>query len=82
MLEIGAIPVKVSVKIRAIVTAGFAKDVEEVNQYPAVIKNATPIAMEFSSLRRIKRIVKTSPQVAKISLINNGNSPLIFVETW
>ena len=32
-----AIPEKVSVKLRAIVTAGLAKDVEAVNQYPAVM---------------------------------------------
>ena len=31
------IPVKVSVNILLNVTAGFAKDVDEVNQYPAVI---------------------------------------------
>ena len=33
----GAIPENVSVKERAIVTAGFAKDVEAVNQYAAAI---------------------------------------------
>ena len=44
--DAGAIPVKVSVNIRAIVTAGLANEVDDVNQYPAVIKSATPIATE------------------------------------
>ena len=30
----GAMPAKVSVKDRAIVTAGFANEVDDVNQYP------------------------------------------------
>jgi hypothetical protein len=34
---VGAIPAKVSDNERAIVTAGFAKDVEAVNQYAAVM---------------------------------------------
>ena len=34
---IGEIPAKVSVKARAILTAGFAKLVEDVNQYAPVI---------------------------------------------
>jgi hypothetical protein len=33
----GAIPVKVSDSVLAIVTAGFAKEVDEVNQYAAVM---------------------------------------------
>jgi hypothetical protein len=33
----GAIPAKVSDKDRAIVTAGFAKDVDAVNQYAEVM---------------------------------------------
>ena len=75
-------PVNVFVKILAIVTAGFAKDVEDVNQYPAVINNATPIATAFSSFLRMSNIVKISPEVAKISLTSKGNSPLMFVEIW
>ena len=35
--DVGAIPAKVSEKIRPTVTAGFAKDVELVNQYAAPI---------------------------------------------
>tara|TARA_B100000579_G_C22312091_1_gene612065 strand:+ start:278 stop:568 length:291 start_codon:yes stop_codon:yes gene_type:complete len=79
-IDLGDIPVKVSEKTLAIVTAGLAKDVDEVNQYPAVINNATPIATEFSSLFLINNIVKISPQVANISLTNRGNSPLILDE--
>ena len=33
--EAGAMPANVSVKIRPTVTAGFANDVEDVNQYAA-----------------------------------------------
>ena len=33
----GAIPAKVSERARATVTAGFANDVEDVNQYAAVM---------------------------------------------
>ena len=35
--EDGAMPAKVSLKMRPTVTAGFAKDVEQVNQYAAPI---------------------------------------------
>ena len=38
---IGAIPENVLVKLRARVTAGLAKDVEAVNQYPAVMYKPT-----------------------------------------
>jgi hypothetical protein len=38
---IGAIPAKVSLKVRAIVTAGLAKDVDAVNQYAAVMYSPT-----------------------------------------
>jgi len=37
----GRIPAKVSENDLAIVTAGFAKDVDDVNQYPAVMNNPT-----------------------------------------
>ena len=80
-MDTGAMPVKVSVKIRAIVTAGFANDVEEVNQYPADINNATPMATELSSFFLINNIVNIKPQVATISLTSSGNSPREFVDT-
>ena len=70
----------VSVNIRAIVTAGFAKEVDEVNQYPAVINKATPIATECSSFFLINNIVNSKPEVARISLTKSGKSPRTFVE--
>ena len=39
--SIGDMPVKVLVRVRAIVTAGLANEVEAVNQYPAVINSPT-----------------------------------------
>ena len=78
--ELGAIPVNVFVNNLAIVTAGFANEVEDVNQYPAVINKATPIATEFLSFFLISNIVNIRPQVAIISLISNGKSPLVFVD--
>ena len=37
----GAMPLKVVVKERATVTAGLAKEVEAVNQYPALMNSPT-----------------------------------------
>ena len=65
-------------KIREIVTAGFANDVDEVNQYPADINNATPMATELSSFFLINSIVNIRPQVAIISLTSKGISPRTF----
>ena len=45
-----SIPVNVFVNERAIVTAGFANEVEEVNQYAPVIYKATIIAGSFLDL--------------------------------
>ena len=61
-------PVNVSVKILEIVTIGFANEVEEVNQYPAVINNATAIATELSSFFLTNSMVRIKPVVAIISL--------------
>ncbi len=80
--DIGAIPVKVSVKILANVTAGLAKDVDEVNQYPAVINNATPIATDSLSFLLSNKIVSNNPEVAITSLIINGHSPRTLLEIW
>ena len=44
MIDSGEIPVNVSVNVLARVTAGFANEVDDVNQYPAVINKATEIA--------------------------------------
>ena len=44
MIDSGEIPVNVSVNVLARVTAVFANEVDDVNQYPAVINKATEIA--------------------------------------
>ena len=61
----GAIPENVSVKERAIVTAGFAKDVEAVNQYAAAIYNPTMGATADGRARSVPRIVMTRPKAGK-----------------
>ena len=67
------IPAKVSVKILEMVTIGFAKEVDDVNQYPAVINNATAVATEFLSFSLTYNMVSISPVVAIISLKSNDN---------
>ena len=63
----GEIPVKVSEYCLAIVTAGFAKLVEEVNQYAEAIYEPTKTG-KFSLTNSLPRkITKTSPKVANIS---------------
>ena len=60
----------VSVNVLARVTAGFANEVDDVNQYPAVINKATEIAtLDLLFFLTIK-IVKTNPNDAIISLKN------------
>ena len=58
-------PAKVSENILLIDAAGFANDVEDVNQYAAPIYAATDEAVFLED--EIK-ITKTNPNVAKISL--------------
>ena len=53
-------------------TIGLAKEVEEVNQYPAVIKRATAAATDPESLFLTNTIVKINPLVAMISLIKRA----------
>ena len=62
----GLIPAKLSENILPIVPAGFANDVEEVNQYAAPIYEATTSAT-FSLLEI--NIKNTNPKVAIISEI-------------
>ena len=57
-------PVNVSVKILAIVTAGFAKEVEDVNQYPAEIYNPTEGATKSLFNLKVPRIIINRPKVA------------------
>mgnify|MGYP004397521593 CR=1 FL=1 len=63
----GCIPVKVSVSILPIVTAGFANEVEEVNQYAAVIYNPTAGAINSDLSVLTLKITNNKPKVAIIS---------------
>jgi hypothetical protein len=61
----GRMPAKVSERDLAIVMAGFAKDVEAVNQYAARIQAAT---IHFaSSVRRQPSTTSSNPNVATAS---------------
>ena len=67
----------VSVNVLAKVTAGFANEVDDVNQYPAVINKATEIAtLDLLFFLTIK-IVKINPNDAIISLKNMFFSEII-----
>ena len=70
-----------SVKVLAIATAGFAKEVEEVNQYPAVIKVATDEATASLPLFKDPNITKINPKVAMISAVKIFIPGLIFCES-
>ena len=63
----GAIPENVSVKERAIVTAGFAKDVDAVNQYAAAIYSPTMGATADGRARSVPRIVMTRAATAIVA---------------
>ena len=78
----GSIPVKVSENILPIVTAGFAKDVDEVNQYAEVIYKPTAGATikEFKSLTL--SMTKISPKVAMASDRKILKPSLLFCENW
>ena len=64
----GFIPVKVSLNALANVTAGLAKEVEEVNQYPAEIYNPTAGATASVFNFLTPRMVMRRPKVAMNSL--------------
>jgi hypothetical protein len=69
--EVGLMPAKVSLNMRAMVTAGWVNEVEEVNQYAAPIQAATAAAE--SGARPVRARVKsaTSPAVATSSPIHH-----------
>jgi hypothetical protein len=71
----GRIPAKVFVADRASVTAGFAKDVEAVNQYAAVMYAATANGTAEDRSRTHPQITARSPNDATNSL-NACASPL------
>ena len=61
-------PVNVSVNARATVTAGFAKDVEGVNQYALAMYAATAKGVAERRLREHAQITNKRPNVATNSL--------------
>src|SRR6478672_6581607 len=65
-------PVKVSLRLRAIVTAGFANDVDDVNQHAAKIHEATAAAISVMDLccRDMAMITATNPNVATNSPVH------------
>src|SRR5262245_31506465 len=66
----GAMPEKLSVKARAIVTAGLAKDVDDVNQYAATIYDAIAPGSAAGKLRRPLSITVSRPNVATNSPVH------------
>src|SRR5262245_1466547 len=64
----GRIPANVSVADRASVTAGLANDVEAVNQYAAVMYEATAKGTADERKRAQPQITASSPKVATNSL--------------
>jgi len=61
----GRIPANVSLSARAIVTAGFANDVDAVNQYAALMYAPTA---NGAAAGLVPRITIKSPKVATTSL--------------
>jgi hypothetical protein len=61
----GAMPAKVSVNDRAMVTAGLAKDVEAVNQYADVMYRPTAYALE-------EQVLRVNPENAHSEQIESG----------
>ena len=61
-------PVNVSVSDRATVTAGLANDVDDVNQYPAVMYAPTANGTAEGRRREHPRITASKPKVATASL--------------
>jgi hypothetical protein len=66
----GAIPAKVSERLRTKVIAGFAKLVEEVNQYAAEIYSPTEAATALGLCLTVPSIVSTRPKVATNSPVH------------
>lgn len=64
----GRMPANVLVKARATVTAGFANDVDAVNQYADVMYAATAKGTVSARCREHPKIADSNPKVATISL--------------
>ncbi len=64
----GAMPANVLVRLRAKVTAGFARDVDDVNQYAPPIQTPTAKGTaEVRPERDIRKITSNNPMVATAS---------------
>src|SRR5215475_5814826 len=70
----GRMPAKVSVSVRATVTAGFANEVEDVNQYAPVMYAPTANGTAADRRREQLQITASKPNVATASL-NACGSP-------
>src|SRR5580704_12140196 len=64
----GRMPENVSLNARPIVTAGFANDVEAVNQYAPLIYAPTAKAIAFGCSREHPQMTHSNPNVATNSL--------------
>jgi hypothetical protein len=71
----GRMPLKVSVAARARETAGLAKDVDEVNQYAAVMYQATAYGVADLCVRWQPQITIIRPKVATNSLKSCAGPP-------
>src|SRR5437764_11885002 len=70
--SIGRMPVNVFVTARARVTAGFANEVDDVNQYAAVIYAPTANGTTADRCREQLQITASRPNVATNSLSASG----------
>ena len=68
--SVGRIPANVSLRHRAIVTAGFANEVDAVNQYAAVMYRPTAKGTIPERDREQPQMTDNSPKVATNSLNN------------
>ncbi len=64
----GRMPANVSLRQRAMVTAGLAKEVDEVNQYAAVMYEPTANATISGRDREQPQMTQSKPKVARNSL--------------
>ena len=74
-------PPNISLSDLAIVTAGFAKDVEDVNQYAAVIYAPTANGTTDDREGEEPQITENNPNVATNSLTNCVPPPRMWCET-
>ena len=78
-MSVGRMPAYVSLSERAIVTAGLAKEVDEVNQYPAVTYAARANGINGPRVRPTQITTPINPQVATPSPSSLGKPVRIVV---